>query len=112
MDEEIEKAQFLQLVFGLQSSAWMLMGKVMNPMTGKIEKNLEQAKISIDTLEMLKNKTKGNLSKDEENILNSALNQLRLNFIEEVEKEKSGEHKHKEKSGKSADKIKEENNNL
>jgi len=84
-EEEYEKAQFIQLVFGLQSSAWMLMGKVMNPLSGKIEKNLPQAKATIDTLQMLKSKTKGNLSEEEEEILTNSLQQLQLNYIQEAQ---------------------------
>ncbi|MBN2422116.1 DUF1844 domain-containing protein [Candidatus Woesearchaeota archaeon] len=84
--EDYEKAQFIQLIISLQGSAWMLLGKVMNPLTGNIEKNLEQAKITIDMIQMLKSKTKGNLSKEEENILNSVLQQLQLNYVDEVNK--------------------------
>lgn len=84
MDEKEE--HFFQLVLGLQSSAWMLLGKIANPMTGKIEKNLEAAKSTIDTLIMLKEKTKGNLKKEEEELINGALQQLQINFISEKEK--------------------------
>ena len=94
---------FLQLVVGLQGSAWMLLGKVANPMTGKIEKNLDGAKQTIDTLEMLKEKTKGNLNKQEEELLNQALSQLQINYIAEVEngsKEEEGkEHGSETKEG-------------
>ena len=86
MENDYEKAQFIQLILGLQSSAWVLLGKIMNPMTGKIERNLEHAKITIDTLQMLKNKTKGNLEKDEENLLNTILTELQLNYVDEAGK--------------------------
>lgn len=81
--EEIE-AQFMQLVMGLQQSAWTLLGKAMHPITGKIEKNLDAAKATIDTLIMLKEKTKGNLSQTEEQFLSNSIQQLELNYIEEV----------------------------
>jgi len=64
----------------------MLLGKVANPMSGKIEKNMEAAKATIDTLEMLKAKTKGNLSKEEEELVNGAVQQLQVNFVSESEK--------------------------
>lgn len=80
--------EFVQLVIGLQGSAWIMLGKMANPMTGKIEKNLEGAKATIDTLLMLKEKTKNNLSKEEENLLSSAINDLQLNYVDEVEKVK------------------------
>ena len=86
---EKNKAQFLQLVLSLQSSVWMLMGKIANPMTGKVEKNMEAAKATIDTLEMLKEKTNGNLSKSEEDILTQSLSQLQLNYVEEAKIEAS-----------------------
>ena len=78
----------MQLIMSLQSSAWMMLGKVINPLTGKIEKNLEGAKASIDTLLMLQEKTKGNLSKTEEEFLSGVLQQLQLNYIDEFKKPK------------------------
>lgn len=93
MDEEkMHEAQFMQFVMSMQSSAWMMMGKTINPMTGTIEKNLEIARSIIDTLFMFKAKTKGNLSKTEDDFLSNTLSQLQINFIEELnnsEKEKS-----------------------
>lgn len=86
--EEKEKfdSMFMQLIIGLQSSAMMLLGKVANPITGKVEKNLEAAKATIDTLLMLKEKTKGNLTKVEEDYLGNTINQLQINYVEEKDK--------------------------
>ena len=81
--ENKNEAIFMQLIMGLQSSAWMLMGKVANPVTGKVEKNLEAAKATIDTLIMLQEKTKSNLTKVEEDYLNSTISQLQLHYVEE-----------------------------
>lgn len=80
--------EFMQLVIGLQSSAWIMLGKIANPVNGKVEKNLEGAKATIDTLIMLKEKTKNNLSKEEEDLLSNAINELQLNYVDEVEKGK------------------------
>jgi len=99
MTEEND-GRFMQLVLGLQSSAWMLLGKVANPMTGKIEKNLDAAKATIDTLEVLKEKTKGNLSKNEEDILTQSLSQLQLNYVEEVKAEPGEDKAEKKEEGK------------
>ncbi len=77
---------FFQLVLGLQSAAWMMLGKVANPMTGKVEKNLEGAKLNIDLLLMLQEKTKGNLTGDEEEFLANAIQQLQVNYVDEVKK--------------------------
>ncbi len=88
MPEQItdkNEAAFIQLIAGLQGSAWMLMGKVANPVTGKIEKNLEAAKTTIDTLIMIQEKTKGNLSQIEDDYLRNTISQLQLNFVKEKE---------------------------
>ncbi|MFH1849036.1 MAG: DUF1844 domain-containing protein [archaeon] len=92
--------EFIQLVIGLQSSAWMLLGKVANPMTGKTECSLEAAKATIDTLLMLKEKTRGNLSKDEEDLLSNAIQQLEINYVEETKKPQPKESDHQKESPK------------
>lgn len=79
--------QFTQLLYLFYSSAMVAMGKLKNPATDKIERNLEQAKQSIDLLEMLKVKTKGNLSDSESRMLDGFLTDLRLNFVDESNKE-------------------------
>jgi hypothetical protein len=89
--DKVFELHFIQLVMGLHGSAWMMLGKVMNPSTGKMEKSLEGAKASIDTLMMLKEKTKGNLSKAEEDFLSNTIQQLQLNFIEESKRESQKE---------------------
>ena len=91
MEDKSYESEFLQLVLGLQSSAWMLLGKIANPISGKQEKNLEAAKGIIDTLIMLKEKTRGNLSKTEESLLGSAIQQLEVNYVDEMSKEQSGQ---------------------
>jgi len=68
--------------------AWVSLGKIKNPATDKIERNLELARISIDMLRMLKDKTAGNLSKDEERLLTQTIADLQLNYVDEYEKEK------------------------
>lgn len=79
--------QFTQLLYLFYSSAMVAMGKLKNPATDKIERNLEQAKQSIDLLEMLKVKTKGNLTDAEARMLDGFLTDLRLNFVDESNKE-------------------------
>jgi Domain of unknown function (DUF1844) len=89
MDEtNTNEALFLQLVMQNQQMAMMSMGKIKNPISDKAEKNLEFAKISIDTLDMLAAKTKGNLSEYEEKFLNEVLKDLKLNYVDEIDKEK------------------------
>lgn len=78
---------FMQLVMQNQQLAMMSMGKLKNPVTDKIERNLEFAKMSIDTLDMLAAKTKGNLSEYEEKFLTEVIKELKLNYVEEVSKD-------------------------
>ncbi|MEM3342235.1 MAG: DUF1844 domain-containing protein, partial [Thermoplasmata archaeon] len=77
---------FLQLVASLEQSAMMAMGKLMNPLTQKVEKDMEMAKSSIDILKMIEAKTAGNLTREEEMFLKQVLMQLQLNFLEELKK--------------------------
>jgi hypothetical protein len=89
-DIDRDSALFVNLVIIFQSAAMQQMGKIMNPITGKVEKSLEQARYSIDILSMLKEKTRGNLSEDLERLLDSALLQLRMNYVEEAAAESAG----------------------
>lgn len=73
---------FLSLVQSLVSSAWIHLGKMKNPVTGTNSIELEEASMSIDMLEMLHNRTQGNLSADEKRFLESALSDLKINFVE------------------------------
>ena len=77
---------FIQLVLIFHQNAMMAMGKLKNPVTDKIERNMEQAKHSIDILEMLKDKTKNNLSEAQTQMLEHALTEMRLNFVDESNK--------------------------
>ena len=79
-------ALFLQLVLGLQQSAMISLGKLMNPMSRKIETNLDIARDTIDTLAALEVRTKGNLEPDEARVLAQVLSELRMNYVDEVKK--------------------------
>ena len=72
---------FVTLVSSLTSQAWMQLGKIKNPVTDKIEKNLDAASMSIDMLSMLQEKTKNNLDEYESKLLEQSLNDLRMNFV-------------------------------
>lgn len=73
--------------------AWQAMGKISNPVTGKVEKNLELARRIIDIIKMLEEKTKGNLTEDEKRILDATITELQLNYVDELEKEKLSQDK-------------------
>jgi hypothetical protein len=81
-----QAALFLQLVLGLQQSGMMSLGKLMNPISRKIETNLEVARDTIDTLAALEARTKGNLEPDEARVLTQVLTDLRMNYLEELKK--------------------------
>jgi predicted metal-dependent hydrolase len=81
----------MQVVIQNQQMALLSMGKLKNPVTDKIEKNLEYAKISIDTLDMLKEKTKSNLSEYEEKFLDEVIRDLKLNYVDELNKTPAGD---------------------
>lgn len=72
---------FSTFVFSLSSSALVHLGEVPDPNTQKVEKDLPLAKQIIDTLAMLQEKTKGNLDKDEDQLLQTVLYDLRLRFV-------------------------------
>lgn len=93
-----DKDLFLQLVIMFQTAAYQQMGKVKNPLTDKLEKDLAQAQFSIDMLGMLEEKTKGNLSEEEKKYLELALYELRMNYLDEVNREKEGKSTGTEKS--------------
>lgn len=63
--------------------AMIALGKIENPITKKVEKNLEQARFLIDTLGVLEEKTQGNLSPEENVALGEYLFNLRMAYIEE-----------------------------
>ena len=74
--EELNEAFFVQLVFTFQAAAMQQLGKVINPLTGKVEKNMEQAKHSIDMVAMLEEKTRGNLNDREQKLIERVLFEL------------------------------------
>ena len=81
MNDANHNILFMQLIIQNQQIAMMAMGKIKNPVTDKIERNL-------DTLDMLLAKTKGNLSDYEEKFLAETLKELKLNYVDEVDKDK------------------------
>lgn len=80
--------KFNVIVSFFTEMGWQALGKVPNPLTGKIEKNLEIVKQVIELLEILKEKTKGNLTEDEDRFLSSSITDLKLNYVDEISKEK------------------------
>ena len=77
------KINFETFVVSLNASALMHLGAIEDPTTGKTDKNLSMAKQTIDILKVLEEKTAGNLSKDEENLLKSILYDLKIIYVKE-----------------------------
>ena len=86
--EERDKSQMLfsALVIMLHSAAMQQLGKVKHPITDKIERHLPAAQDTIDILDMLKSKTKGNLSVEEDRLLTQVIAELKLNYVDEAGK--------------------------
>ncbi len=81
------EANFVNYISGLAYQAMVFMGEIPNPATNTNEKNLEQAKFVIETLILLQEKTKGNLTQKESDMLNTAAYELQMKFVEISQKE-------------------------
>ena len=74
-------ASFEMLVTTLATEALVALGQMPNPLTNKAEMQPEQAKYLIDTIEVLQQKTKGNLTAAEQQLVDSILHQMRMLFV-------------------------------
>jgi hypothetical protein len=74
--------RFIELVMMQAQQAAMFLGRMPNPQSGQPEVNLEFARLFIDQLEMLQEKTRGNLSNEESKMLGSVLSDLQLSFVQ------------------------------
>ena len=82
--------RFIELVMMNAQQAALCLGQMAHPSTGKAEVNLDAARMFIDHLEIIKEKTRGNLNKDEEKILTSVLSELQLAFVQVAQVAHSG----------------------
>jgi hypothetical protein len=78
----LPRVDFSSFILSIYSSGLVQLGKVADPSTGEIKKDLMVAKYSIDLMAMLSEKTKGNLDKDEENLMRALLSEIRLAYVE------------------------------
>lgn len=83
MSENKNKQLFFSLVYSFQMQAMIQLGKLANPMTGKVEKDLDSARVTIDMIDMIKEKTENNLEEDEKRFISQVAGDLKLNFVEE-----------------------------
>ncbi len=91
---------FIALVRDFESMAMVGFGKLVDPVSQKTERNIERARVAIDMLGMLEEKTKGNLDGDQAALLQQVLTNLRLNFLDEVRKEQQEAEKREAETAK------------
>jgi len=85
-----EMAQrFIEFVLMQAQNAAFVLGQIPHPQTGKAEVNLDLARLLIDQLAMIQEKTKGNLNKDEAQILANTLSNLQIAFVEAAREQRS-----------------------
>lgn len=73
---------FSTLIFSLATGAIINLGLAPDPVTKKVQKNLELAKQNIEILEMLKSKTKGNLTSEETQLMENLLSEVQLKYVQ------------------------------
>jgi len=92
--DELEGAEpqldFFNYIASLGFQAMIFLGEVPNPITNTQEKNLKQAKFLIDTLTLLREKTSGNLNKEEAELLNGSIYELQMRYVDAMKKEGPG----------------------
>jgi hypothetical protein len=86
MDDALPKVDFATFVLSLSHSALMHMGDAPHPETGGVQKNLLLARQTIDLIGMIEEKTKGNLTGDEERLITQILFDLRMRYVETSKK--------------------------
>jgi hypothetical protein len=83
--------QFVEFVMMQAQNAALFLGQIPNPKTGQGEVNLDLAKMFIDQLAMIQEKTRGNLTNEEATVLRNALSNLQMVFVEVAQAQKSGQ---------------------
>ncbi|MFH1414545.1 MAG: DUF1844 domain-containing protein [Elusimicrobiota bacterium] len=107
MNDNNVDLNFFNIVISLSQAAMLGMGKIAHPESGEVSVNLDIAKINIDILQMLKDKTVGNLTKKEAEVLNETLTNLQLTYVDEVKKQGLSGKKPDDSEGSSQEKTEE-----
>ncbi len=84
--EELPEISFSAFVISLSTQVLMHLGEIPNPQSGKVESDIPVAKQMIDILALLREKTRGNLDRGEEKLMDDILYDLRMKFVEAVNK--------------------------
>src|SRR2546430_1454539 len=82
--------RFVEFVMMQAQNAALFLGQIPKPKTGEGEVNLELAKMFIDQLAMIQEKTRGNLSNEEATVLRNAISNLQMAYVEVAQKAPSG----------------------
>ena len=85
-EQEKDELLLTQVALMFQTAALQQMGKLKNPLSDTVERDLGQARISIDILDVLHRRMKGNLSDAEERMFTNLTRELRLNYVDEASK--------------------------
>jgi hypothetical protein len=80
-DTALPEISFINLILSLSTSVLIQVGEIQDPMTQQAEKNLPLAKQTIDLISLLQQKTKGNLTPEEEKLMESVLYDLRMRYV-------------------------------
>ncbi|GIS42002.1 MAG: hypothetical protein Ct9H90mP15_00420 [Candidatus Neomarinimicrobiota bacterium] len=92
-----EKQLFDMLISQSVYGVWIALGKMKNPVTDKTEVDLRSASIQIDMLEMINNRMSASLDENETKYLDQVLSELKMNFVDEQNKEKNSDDNSKDK---------------
>ena len=84
--------RFVEFVMMHAQNAALFLGQIPNPKTGEGEVNLELAKMFIDQLDMIQEKTRGNLTSEEQTVLRNALSNLQMAYVEVARQQPSQPH--------------------
>ncbi|MBI4979537.1 MAG: DUF1844 domain-containing protein [Spirochaetes bacterium] len=88
-DEKMPEMNFEIYIMMISSNVLMYLGKVKNPATGLVECNIPVAKLHIDILRMMREKTRGNLSGTEDALLQATIANLEMRYLEAVQADKA-----------------------
>jgi hypothetical protein len=86
---QLPELNFSSFVLSLSSSALFHFGEIPDPVSNIKQRNLPMAKQTIDILGIIKEKTAGNLTKDEAALIEHLLHDLRIRYVDEINKEKA-----------------------
>jgi hypothetical protein len=85
--DQMPQVDFSTFIFSLFSSALIQLGDMADPMTGQTEMNLKVAKQTIDIIDIIKEKTTGNLDDEEDKLISKASAELKWKYLDAVKQE-------------------------